>query len=148
MATDVPCATCDLDGESEQIRTDNKSSPTSFRRLSSDDGRVYSRLVVSVQFRSMNSIRSVQRASLMVIIFFWRVSCLLLDCVGYQSSKAKWSIFSFCLSYSLVRSIARSLACRRLPRSRYFLRRPRASLALVNDLLTSIAYVTFDIELN
>lgn len=57
--------------------------------------RIYSVFIMfSIQFRSTNSIRSMPCTSLMVIISFSRVSCLLLDCVGYPSSKAKWSIFS------------------------------------------------------
>ncbi len=62
----------------------------------------------------------------MVIIFFSRVSRLPLDCVGYQWSKAKWSIFSFLF---LFHSVLRN-----------FLLYPPAPAALVNGALIPITY--------
>ncbi len=92
--------------ERTDLHTDNKPSSSSFRWLSYEFYRIYSIFIIfSMQFRSTNSIRSVHCASLMVIIFFSRVSRLPLDCVGYQSSKAKWSIFSLFLYFAISFSI-------------------------------------------
>jgi len=95
--------------------------------LSYEYHRIYSIFIIfSIQFRSTNSIRIVHCASLMVIIFFSRVSRLPLDCVGYQSSKAKWSIFSLLfLCFCVLRN---------------FLLYPPAPAALVNCALTPITH--------
>jgi hypothetical protein len=72
----------------------------------------------------------------MVIIFFSRVSLSPLDCVGYQSSKAKWSIFFLLL----------------LSPHRNFLLYPRpppaaaVAAAFVNGALTPIIHITFNVE--
>lgn len=120
--------TYDLEREIGQIYTRITSHlKRSFRWLSYEYYSIYSIFIIfSIQFRSTNSIRSVHSASLMVIIFFSRVSRLPLDCVGYQWSKAKWSIFSFLF---LFHSVLRN-----------FLLYPPAPAALVNGALIPITY--------